>query len=47
MGQDAFADRAYDASGQQTAYDVVYGSGVAVEYSSYGPATVLGTNIQS
>jgi hypothetical protein len=46
MGQGAVADRAYDASGQQTAYDVVYGSGVAVEYT-YGSATVLGTNIGS
>jgi hypothetical protein len=45
VGQSAEADRAYDPSGQQVAWDVTYFSGVAVEYTS-SSATVLGTNIR-
>jgi hypothetical protein len=44
LGQDAVADRAYDPSGQQTALDVTYGSGIAVEYTN-NSVTLLGTDI--
>jgi hypothetical protein len=42
--EDAVADRAYDPSGEQVAFDVTYAGGVAVEYTNVS-ATVLGTNI--
>jgi hypothetical protein len=44
LGQNAEADRAYDPTGQQTALDITYASGVAVEYTN-SSATLLGTNI--
>ena len=46
MGQGAVADRAYDPSGQQFAYDVTYFSpkDYAFEFTS-SSATLLGTNI--
>jgi hypothetical protein len=46
VAQDAVADHAYGPSGQQTAFDVTYDSGVAVEYTN-SSATVLGTKIPS
>ena len=45
IGQGAVADRAYDPTGQQFAYDVsYYASFVAVEYTN-SSATLLGTDI--
>ena len=44
LGQNAVADRAYGPDGQQTALDVTYSQGVAVEYTN-SSATVLGTDV--